>query len=89
MTLDRIENDEYVLQNSEISVPAPVIKIKKTHPYYATIHDFNNYYDSRTGLSIYNDGSIKMKLVNEFATNMSYETWYLLPQAYSLKLIKV
>ncbi|CBY13853.1 unnamed protein product [Oikopleura dioica] len=88
MTLDRIENDEYVLQNSEISVPAQVIKIKKTHPYYAPIHDFNYYYNSQTGLSIYNDGSIKMQLVNELATNMSCETWYLLPQAYSLKLIK-
>ena len=66
-----------------------VIKIKKTHPYYATINDFNYYYNSQTGLSICDDGAIKMQLVNELATNMSYETWYLLPQAHSLKLTRI
>ena len=66
-----------------------VIKIKKTHPYYVSYQIANNNYDSQTGLSLIDDGAIKMKLVNELATNMSYETWYLLPQAHSLKLTRI
>ena len=39
-------------------------------------------------MSIFNENGKKMKLVNEFVGNMARDTWYLLPQAYSLTLKK-
>ena len=114
MTLDRIENGEYVLHNtffdddSETNVSNDtavsvlnlktiriirlrilyfktelVIRIRQTKPYYAY-----DSFISQNGGTYYNDGKMKMSLVNEIVGNMNPNTWYLLPQAYSLKLTK-
>ena len=47
-------------------------------------------YDSlnQTGRNFYDDGVIQMQLVNETFNNMHYDLWYLLPDAYSLELIR-
>ncbi|CBY15528.1 unnamed protein product [Oikopleura dioica] len=65
MTLDRIENGEYVLQNTQFSVNhPPVIKIKQTRPYYDSSSFVTNLFN-QTGDNFYDDGVLKMKLVNE------------------------
>ncbi|CBY11880.1 unnamed protein product [Oikopleura dioica] len=88
MTLDRIENGEYVLQNTQFSVDhPPVIKIKQTRPYYDSSSFVTNLFN-QTGDNFYDDGVLKMKLVNE-TLFMNKNCWYLLPQAYSLKLNKI
>ncbi|CBY13196.1 unnamed protein product, partial [Oikopleura dioica] len=65
MTLDRIENGEYILQNTQFSVNHPaVIKIKQTRPYYDSSSFVTNLFN-QTGDNFYDDGLLKMKLVNE------------------------
>ncbi|CBY11882.1 unnamed protein product [Oikopleura dioica] len=88
MTLDRIENGEYVLQNTQFSVNhPPVIKIKQTRPYYDSSSFVTNLFN-QTGDNFYDDGVLKMKLVNE-TLFMNKNCWYHLPQAYSLTLKKI
>ncbi|CBY40201.1 unnamed protein product [Oikopleura dioica] len=88
MTLDRIENGEYVLQNTQFSVNhPPVIKIKQTRPYYDSSSFVANLFN-QTGDNFYDDGVLKMELVNE-TLFMKKNCWYLLPQAYSLTLNKI
>ena len=65
-----------------------VMKIEISHPYYAPYPTVNSRYNANTKLSIFNENGMKMKLVNEFVGNMARDTWYLLPQAYSLTLTK-
>ena len=62
------------------------MKIEQSRPYYADSGLINNNFNHSTGLSTIDDGVIKMKLVNEQFGNMQVNTWYLLPQAYSLTL---
>ena len=65
-----------------------MIHIKKSEPYYVTFDYLFNHFN-RTGTTFLDDGTLKMKLVNEvFNSNMKSDTWYLLPQAYSLTLKK-
>ena len=64
------------------------MKIEKSHPYYAPYNLTSSGYDPRTRESTFNGNGIKMKLVNDQFGNMDYDTWYLLPQAYSLTLTK-
>ena len=85
MTLDRIEKDEYVLQNTKLSMDASVLRIKTTNSYYVTEDVIRNF----SGLGkqpSYNVGGIFMDLVNETFGNMDIQKWYLLPEAYSLSL---
>ncbi|CBY40044.1 unnamed protein product, partial [Oikopleura dioica] len=57
MTLDRIENGEYVLQNTQFSVNhPPVIKIKQTRPYYDSSSFVTNLFN-QTGDNFYDDAS--------------------------------
>ncbi|CBY42953.1 unnamed protein product, partial [Oikopleura dioica] len=87
MTLDRIENGEYILQNTQFSVNhPPVIKIKQTRPYYDSSSFVTNLFN-QTGDNFFDDGVLKMKLVNE-TLFMKKNCWFLLPQAYSLTLKK-
>ena len=64
------------------------MKIEISHPYYAQFGLVSSRYDSQTGKSIFNENGMKMKLVNDQLGNMDRDTWYLLPQAYSLTLTK-
>ena len=90
MTLDHVENDEfYVLQNTDYkdsspgnkfdyktqNEPVSVLRIPLKHPYYAS------YYE-------YWDNNGKVKCVNDEIGNMETDTWYLLPQAYTIELVR-
>ena len=89
MVLDHVDDstDEYVIQNSDFEHGGAVIRIPKTREYYA-------YEDvmlrNNTGPGEYKhfgkNGEF-MALVNEdFGDTMKQNTWYLLPQAYSITL---
>ena len=101
MTLDRIENDEYVLQNTDLVNHSPgklsifqkqiqyfskVIRIFLKHPYYASF-EYISHLHNETQSNVYEDADMKLKFVNEKFGNMEKETWYLLPEAYTLHLI--
>ncbi|CBY34125.1 unnamed protein product [Oikopleura dioica] len=86
MTLDRIENNEYVLQNNQFSVDhPPVIRIKQRLPYYA-IPPFIDHLIYQTGNNIEVVGNIQNVLISE-RHNMNANEWYLLPHAYSITLV--
>ncbi|CBY14731.1 unnamed protein product [Oikopleura dioica] len=86
MTLDRIENNEYVLQNNQFSVDhPPVIRIKQRLPYYAVPH-FIAHLIYQTGNNIEVVGNIQNVLISE-RHNMNENEWYLLPHAYSITLV--
>jgi len=86
MTLDRIENNEYVLQNNHFSVDhPPVIRIKQRLPYYAVPH-FIAHLIYQTGDNIEVVGNIQNVLISE-RHNMNSNEWYLLPHAYSITLV--
>ncbi|CBY13458.1 unnamed protein product [Oikopleura dioica] len=89
MTLDRIENGEYVLQNTQFSVEHPAaIRIEQTRPYFHPSYEFVNNLCIQTQNNIYVEGNIKLRFVNQNRL-MRYNKWYLCPQAYSLTLTKV
>ena len=94
MVLDRIENEadydnaEYVIHNTSFGHGGPVLKIPKTRAYYvneqmmlANRNGYNEYkfYGPQPGDFMW--------LVNERFGNMQPNTWYLLPQAYSITLV--
>ncbi|CBY22417.1 unnamed protein product [Oikopleura dioica] len=86
MTLDRIENHEYVLQNNQFSDDhPPVIRIKQRLPHYAVPH-FIAHLIYQTGNNIEVVGNIQNVLVSE-RHNMNSNEWYLLPHAYSITLV--
>ncbi|CBY36229.1 unnamed protein product [Oikopleura dioica] len=89
MTLDRIENGEYILQNTQFSDEHPaVIRIEQTRPYFHPSYEFVNNLCIQTQNNIYVEGNIKLRFVNQNRL-MRYNKWYLLPQAYSLTLTKI
>ncbi|CBY15893.1 unnamed protein product, partial [Oikopleura dioica] len=88
MTLDRIENGEYVLQNNQFSdKSSTVIRIKQRYPHYAA-EPFVSNLENQTGDNIFTDGNIKIELINE-QYYMTRNRWFLLPYAYSLKLTEI
>jgi hypothetical protein len=88
MILDRVENDEYILQNtlhsSEIasSQNLPLLRIARQKRYYAFFDMFNN----PSGVINRPNGEFLL-LTNENSNSMMEEEWYLLPEAYSITLI--
>jgi hypothetical protein len=95
MVLDRVDDltDEYVLQNSSFEHSDAVLRIPKTREYYV-----NEYMmlKNRTGpgeFKFYGKNGEFMWLVNEDFDStethrpMKQNTWYLLPQAFSLTLV--
>ncbi|CBY34846.1 unnamed protein product [Oikopleura dioica] len=88
MTLDRIENGEYVLQNNQFTDhSSTVIRIKQRYPHYAA-EPFVSNLENQTGDNIFIDGNIKIELINE-QYYMTRNRWFLLPYAYSLKLTEI
>ncbi|CBY14411.1 unnamed protein product [Oikopleura dioica] len=88
MTLDRIENGEYVLQNNQFSdKSSTVIRIKQRYPHYEA-EPFVSNLENQTGDNIFIDGNIKIELINE-QYYMPRNRWFLLPYAYSLKLTEI
>ena len=83
MILDRIENRQYILQNTLISHSGTQLRIPLQRQYYASYDFIVNYSSVYSGPK----GEF-LTLVNESIpqTKMVPERWYLLPQAYSIIL---
>ena len=92
MTLDRVEKDEYVLQNSDFKDHSPgkdlSFALKKASFKVLRILLKNPYYDSyevvvdivrQTQTNLYEDDEIRLKVVNEDFKNMEANKWHLLP----------
>ena len=65
-----------------------VIRIFLKHPYYASF-EYISHLHNETQSNVYEDAAMKLKFVNEKFGNMEKETWYLLPEAYTIQLIPV
>ena len=87
MVLDRIENSKFILQNTLIEHGTKV-KIPQDRPFYADYDMMTDCYDCYNDYVYYGDKGEFMTLANEQIKNMKKETWYLLPQAYSIILRK-
>ena len=93
MVLDRIEhendcfNAEYVIQNTSFAEDGPVLRIPKTRAYYVKESMMHANQTGPNEFKYYGQNGDFMWLVNERFGNMQPETWYLLPQAYSIKLV--
>ncbi|CAG5112304.1 Oidioi.mRNA.OKI2018_I69.chr2.g6531.t1.cds [Oikopleura dioica] len=89
MILDRIENNEYIIQNNQPTAQHSIkLCIPMTKEYFVDKEAYNRFFDPTTNVSAIND-----KKTNVFAplTNedlMEKDTWYLLPQAYSIEIQK-
>jgi hypothetical protein len=95
MVLDRVDDstDEYVIQNSSFEHGGAVVRIPKTREYYASEFMMLQNNPAPGEFKYYGKKGEFMWLVNEdfdsSETNrpMKQNTWYLLPQAYSLTLV--
>ncbi|CBY31069.1 unnamed protein product [Oikopleura dioica] len=93
MVLDRIDNPtdcfnaEYVIHNTSFDEGGPVLKIPKTRAYYVNEFMMQNNQTGPNEYKYYGQNGEFMWLVNENYQNMQPNTWYLLPQAYSLTLV--
>ena len=86
MVLDRIENCEFVLQNSLIDHSGSQIRIPLSRDFYASEEMMKDCFDCYNDFVYYGDNNEFLTLTNEQFNNMSEERWYLLPQAYSITL---
>ena len=95
MVLDRVDDftDEYVIQNTSFKHGGAVLRIPKTREYYANEHMMLRNNPAPGEFKFYGQNGEFMLLVTEdFGINethrpMKQNTWYLLPQAYSLTLV--
>jgi hypothetical protein len=95
MVLDSVDDfkNEYVLQNSLQKHGGAVVRIPKTREYYASESTMMNNCAAAGEFKYYGPKGEFMWLVNEeFRQDFSHRvmkenTWYLLPQAYSLTLV--
>ena len=88
MVLDRIDKHEFILQNTNLLMDAPVLRIKTSDPYYVTDSKLSDHFilNRQQGKLSFNSGNISLDLVNEKYCDMKQQKWYLLPEAYSLSL---
>ncbi|CBY20715.1 unnamed protein product [Oikopleura dioica] len=86
MTLDRIEECNYVLQNTMLSIDAPILRIKMDNPYYVTPERIYQKLSLKQESLIMLHDNVSMDMVNENFGEMKKEKCYLLPKAYSLSL---
>ena len=90
MVLDSIENEDdlnkatYVIHNTWLEHGGSAIKIPKTRAYYANQYVMQAYKDGDEYK--YDCNGVFMWMVNDKIGNMQPETWYLLPQAFSIIL---
>ena len=88
MVLDRIENSEFILQNTLIAHSGSQIRIPVSREFYADEEMMKDCYNSYQDFVYFGDNNEILELVNE-EFNMETEKWYLLPQAYSITLTKL
>ena len=93
MVLDSIDNEfdyntaEYVIHNTSFGEDGPALTISKTRAYYVDESAMRNNQTGPNEFKYYGQNGDFMWLVNEKFGNMQPETWYLLPQAYSITLV--
>ena len=91
MVLDRVDDssNEYIIQNSDFDHGTPVMRIPKAREYYANEEVMLKNNIGPGEYKYKGPNGECMSLVNEdFGDTMKQNTWYLLPQAYSLTLKK-
>ena len=90
MVLDDIDKNVYVIRNSLIDYGGPVLRIPKSREYYVSEDDIVHHKTGMGEFKYYGPNEF-MWLVNENFWNtikpLVPNTWYLLPQAYSITLI--
>ena len=93
MILDRVENDEYILQNtlhsSDIASSQNLsrLPISRKKRYFTTPERIETFYDYNVGDYVFktaNNESIYLTSTGKLTMNRA--EWYLLPQAYSITL---
>ncbi|CAG5104443.1 Oidioi.mRNA.OKI2018_I69.chr1.g1256.t1.cds [Oikopleura dioica] len=93
MTIDRVEDGLYILQNTQFSTESPkahetpTVKIPLFDPYYVNAEDFWHHYQMN-GRAILIEDDYTIEIVNERHPDMKTGRWYLCPEAYSLELIE-
>ena len=86
MVLDRVENSEFVLQNTLIDHSGSQIRIPLSRDFYASEEMMKDCFNCYNDFVYYGDNNEFLTLANEQFNNMREERWYLLPQAYSITL---
>ena len=86
MVLDRIENSEFVLQNTLTDHSGSQIRIPLSRDFYASEEMMEACFNCYNDFVFYGDNNEFLTLANEQFNNMREENWYLLPQAYSITL---
>ena len=92
MVLDHVDDytDEYILQNTSFKHGGADVRIPRTREYYASEQMMLKNNTGPGKFKFYGRNGEFMWLVNEdFGNTMKHNTWYLLPQAYSLTLVPI
>ena len=85
MVLDRIENSEFILQNTLIDHSGSQIRIPLSREFYASYEIMEDCFNCYSDYVYQGPNNEIIALMNE-QFNMETEKWYLLPQAYSITL---
>ena len=95
MILDRVENDEYILQNTlhsneiDSSQRFSLLRIDRQKRYYVDNQQIMNYYDHNLNDFIYRGANNEFMLFTSAGLpSMNTDEFYLLPQAYSITLTR-
>ena len=93
MILDRVENDEYILQNTlyssdiDSSQRLSLLRIDRQKRYFVDNQEIGNYYDRNLRDFIYRGANNEFMLLTcAGLPSMNTDEFYLLPQAYSITL---
>ena len=92
MILDRVENDEYIIQNTLFSPDLassqnlPLLKISRKKRYYAARYVIINFNNNQGDYICNRPNNEFIPLTSDGEPTMNKEEWYLLPQAYSIIL---
>ena len=86
MVLDRVENSEFILQNTLINHSGTQIRIPTSREFYASHEMMEDCYNCFNDFVYNGPNNEFLALVNENFNYMEKERWYLLPQAYSIIL---
>ena len=89
MVLDRVDDstNEYIIHNTSFDEGGPVLRIPKKNAYYTSNQNMMNL-NAGGQYKLNGQNGEVWTLVNENVGNtMKQQTWYLLPQAYSLTLV--
>jgi hypothetical protein len=92
MVLERVDDstDEYVIQNTCFKHGGTVLRIPKTRECYVNEQMMLKNNPAPDEFKFYGKNGEFMWLVNEdFGNTMKQNTWYLLPQAYSITLVPI